>query len=211
MREFDGKLVSSVPVNSFTVTQSPPIKFTSYLRKTNMFKIYLNTYETHWRHFGLHYFFIFYLYLFICSRPHKRLFSAPETRHFEGVQTRGARSVHVCIYIYIFINEYVYTYAHPPFETRRGTSSPGETRATSSSFLRPAKWLHFYKSPHRVLIIPSKTFRSRAAEQLHCRRPTSRVHYTHIDDVHCVVPATNNVVLYRVVRVYCWRKDNINV
>lgn len=48
----------------------------------------------------------------------------------------------------------------------RGALSPGKRYTV---FAR-TKWLHFYKSPHRVLIIPSKTFRSRAAEQLHCRR-----------------------------------------
>jgi len=52
----------------------------------------------------------------------------------------------------------------------RGASSPGKR---STVFAR-TKWLHFYKSPHRVLIIPSKTFRSRAAEQLHCRRRRHR-------------------------------------
>lgn len=52
---------------------------------------------------------------------------------------------------------------------RRGTSSRGK-HTPRCCLLCPAKWLHFYKSPHRVLIIPSKTFRLRATEQLFRRR-----------------------------------------
>lgn len=71
-------------------------------------------------------------------------------------------------YAYIYINKVYTLYStHSKHPFTAGRVIPGETRCTV--FAR-TKWLHFYKSPHRVLIIPSKTFRSRAAEQLHRRR-----------------------------------------
>lgn len=72
--------------------------------------------------------------------------------------------------IYIYMCVYVHYCCMANIHLLRGASSPGKRYTV---FAR-TKWLHFYKSPHRVLIIPSKTFRSRAAEQLHCRRRRRR-------------------------------------